>query len=182
MKEIPDIRETVYYYGMMTSGNEESWNVMWNAFKIEMDSQEKVKLMKGLAGIKEPWILQKFVDLAWDEENVRAQDYIRCLRNIADNPIGNSIVWDHVRNNWDKLVARYGVNTRILGQLIPSITASFSTQVKMDELTAFFEKYPDAGAGVASRKEAIENLKNNMRWLQQNVGEINNWLTEFQAL
>lgn len=166
----------------MTSGSEKSWNVMWETFKNEIDSQEKLKLMKGLAGIKEPWILRKFVDLAWDEENVRGQDYIRCLTNIADNPIGNSIVWDHVRNNWDKLVARYGLNSRMLGRLITSITSSFSTQVKLDELTAFFEKYPDAGAGATSRKEANENLKNNMRWVDQNVGEINSWLTEFQAL
>lgn len=182
VRESPDIRETIYYFGMMTSGSETSWNVMWNAFKEEIDTQEKIKLMKGLAGIKDPWILQKFIDLAWDERNIRAQDYISCLTNIANNPIGTPIVWDHVRNNWDHLVARYGLNSRVLGRLIPSITSSFSTQIKMDEMIAFFEKYPDAGAGAASRKEANENIRNNMRWVEQNAGEINTWLSEFQTL
>lgn len=166
----------------MTSGDEKSWNVMWNVFAKEVDAQEKIKLMKGLAGIQEPWILQKFIELAWDEKNVRGQDYISCLGNIANNPIGRPLVWDHVRNNWDQLVSRFGLNSRVLGRLIPTITSSFSTQIKLDEMTAFFEKYPDAGAGAASRKEANENVKNNMIWVQQNAGEINNWLVEFEAV
>uniref|UniRef100_T1GD19 ERAP1-like C-terminal domain-containing protein n=1 Tax=Megaselia scalaris TaxID=36166 RepID=T1GD19_MEGSC len=137
----PDLRETIYYYGMATSGTEKSWNIMWEIYKNEVDAQEKIKLMKGLSGISEPWILQKFIDLAWDESNVRGQDYVACLSNIANNPNGRPLVWDHVRNNWDILLSRFGLNSRVLGRLIPSITSSFSTQIKMEEMDAFFDNF-----------------------------------------
>lgn len=55
----PDVRETVYYYGMLNSGNEESWNQMWNLFVSETDASEKSKLMYGLAAVQEPWILSR---------------------------------------------------------------------------------------------------------------------------
>lgn len=55
----PDIRETVYYYGMLDSGNEDSWNKMWNLFVTEEDASEKSKLMYGLAAVQEPWILSR---------------------------------------------------------------------------------------------------------------------------
>lgn len=55
----PDIRETVYYYGMLTSGNEEIWNKVWDLFVSETDASEKVKLMYGLSAIQEPWIISR---------------------------------------------------------------------------------------------------------------------------
>lgn len=55
----PDVRETVYYYGMLNSGNEENWNKMWELFVAEEDASEKAKLMYGLAAVQEPWILSR---------------------------------------------------------------------------------------------------------------------------
>lgn len=55
----PDIRSTVYYYGMQNVGTEESWNKVWDLFVAEQDAQEKVKLMQALAAINEPWMLQR---------------------------------------------------------------------------------------------------------------------------
>lgn len=56
----PDIRSTVYYYGMKVAGSEETWNQVFNLFVAEQDAQEKVKLMESLAAINEPWILQRY--------------------------------------------------------------------------------------------------------------------------
>lgn len=55
----PDIRSTVYYYGMKVAGNEETWNQVFELFVAEQDAQEKVKLMEALAAINEPWMLQR---------------------------------------------------------------------------------------------------------------------------
>lgn len=56
----PDIRSTVYYYGMANVGNEQSWNQVWDIFIGETDAQEKAKLMEALAAIKQPWLLQRY--------------------------------------------------------------------------------------------------------------------------
>lgn len=175
---VPDLRQIIYYYGMSGVGNEQKWEIMWNVFINENDAQEKIKLMKGLAGIREPWILQKYIDLAWNEKYVRGQDYFSCLQNIAENPIGTEIVWTYVRNNWAKLVDRFGLNERYLGRMIPAITSSFSSNVKLDELNKFFNDNPEAGAGASARTQALEKVKNNIKWVTENSQQIANWLKE----
>lgn len=122
--------------------------------------------------------MDRFVDLAWDEKNVRGQDYFSCLANIAANRIGEPIVWDFVRENWNRMVSRFGLNERYLGRLIPSITGRFASEVKLNDLKQFFEKYPEAGAGAAARKEAIQRIENNIQWLKNNEVKLNNWLSQ----
>lgn len=40
----------------------------------------------------------------------------------------------------------------------------------------FFSKYPEAGAGKAGRKIALETVSNNIKWLELHETLINNWL------
>lgn len=116
------------------------------------------------------------MEFAWDEKNVRSQDYFACLTAIADNPIGESIVWEYVRENWQNLVNRFGLNERYLGRLIPNIVDNFSTNTKLNEVKAFFAKYPEAGAGASARKEALQIIENNIEWLKNNQKKVGEWL------
>lgn len=114
--------------------------------------------------------------MAWDPKNVRGQDYFNCLLNIAENRIGEPIVWDYVREQWPEMVKRFGLNERYMGSMIPGITAGFSTETKLSEMKQFFEKYPEAGAGAAARKTALETVQNNIQWLQNNEAKVGVWL------
>lgn len=40
----------------------------------------------------------------------------------------------------------------------------------------FFAKNPDAGAGARARQEALENVKNNIRWLSDYKQTLAQWL------
>ncbi|XP_017039730.2 glutamyl aminopeptidase [Drosophila ficusphila] len=171
-----DVRETVYYYGIQSVGEQEVWDVVWELFVNESDASEKSKLMYGLSAVQTPWILKRYIDLAWNETYVRGQDYFTCLTYISANPAGESLVWDYVRENWQRLVDRFGLNERYLGNLIPSITARFSTQTKLEEMEQFFAKYPEAGAGTAARVRALETVKNNIVWLAENLEGVDAWL------
>ncbi|XP_067616962.1 glutamyl aminopeptidase-like [Eurosta solidaginis] len=174
----PDTRTTIYNYGMQSSGNENSWKNMWELYLSETDASERRKLMGGLASIQVPGILSNLIKLIWDENNVRGQDYFTYLIYISTNPVGESIVWDYVREHWLDLVDRFGLNNRDLGAMIPSITGRFSNQTKYEEMVKFFTKYPEAGAGAAARVSALENVKNNIAWLANNKQNIGVWLKE----
>lgn len=173
-----DIREMVYYYGMFSTGNEQIWQIVWERFIVEKDAQEKNCLMYGLSAVQVPWLLQRYIELSWDQKHVRGQDYFSCLQNIAANRIGESLVWHHVRENWLKLVDRFGLNERNLGNMIASITNRFDSQTKLAEMEAFFELYPEAGAGEAARVRAKEKVKNNIQWLKNNKNDIAIWLED----
>ncbi|XP_066600502.1 aminopeptidase A isoform X2 [Prorops nasuta] len=172
----PDVKGLIYYYGIQHSGTEKEWNILFDTFVNETDSAEKLKLMKGLTGISSSWILNKFITLASNENYVRSQDFFGCLQSISNNPVGTPLVWDWVRANWEFLVKRYTLNDRYLGQLIPAITKTFATETKLNEIKAFFVKYPEAGAGATSRAKALETVSNNIKWLSENRVKLEKWL------
>ncbi|XP_030046715.1 glutamyl aminopeptidase isoform X2 [Microcaecilia unicolor] len=124
-----NIRLLVYRYAMAHSGDEHSWNYMFEKYQTTSLAQEKDKLMYGLASV-------------------------------------NSVT----------LLDRYTINDRNLGRLIARITGAFNTELQLWQMENFFKKYPDAGAGEASRKQALETVKSNIEWLKRNKPEIKEWL------
>lgn len=48
-------------------------------------------------------------------------------------------------------------------------------------MKAFFAKYPEAGAGAAARKEALQRVENNIQWLKNNERNVTKWLSEHVA-
>jgi len=174
----PNLRILVYRYGMQEKGDEASWNVMLNRFMNEQNAQEKRKLLSGLAYIRKPWILKQFLNRAKNETIVRSQDYFSSLTYISRNPIGNSIVWKFIREEWPYLVERFSLNDRYLGRIPKTIASGFSTKLELEELKTFFAKYPDAGAGARARKQAIEKVENNIKWLQLHEENIFSQLRE----
>ncbi|KAK4883200.1 hypothetical protein RN001_006519 [Aquatica leii] len=178
--QIPqDLRRTVYYYGMKNSGADD-WFKLLDIFKKEIDATEKLNLLYALSAVKEPWLLHHLIQLATIEgqdQIIRGQDYFTMLQYVSSNPIGSPIVWDYVRENWMYLVNRFGTNDRYLGRLIPAITKSFTTKTKLNEIKAFFEENPNAGAGQVARQEALANVNNNIQWVQIFYDFTKNWGT-----
>lgn len=123
------------------------------------------------------FLLFRFINLAWDEKNVRRQDYFSCISAIANNRVGEPLVWDYVRMQWPEMVARFGLNERYLGSMIPSISDRFSTEMRLQEMKEFFKKYPDAGAGERSRVSALETVQKNIKWLKSNLEPLSDWLS-----
>ncbi|XP_022221899.2 glutamyl aminopeptidase [Drosophila obscura] len=173
----PDLREIVYHYGMQQSSSESDWQKLFELFVEETDASEKLKLMYGLAGVRDAQLLFTLLELASDESIVRSQDYFTCVQNIAGNAVGEPIVWDYYREHWPQLSARFGLTNRNFGRLIAQITKNFASQVKLEELQQFYAKYPESGAGANSRLEAVETIKYNIEWLKQNSNDISDWLS-----
>jgi len=150
----PNIRSNVYRYGIAANGSADAWEEMFQRYLNEKNAQEKKKLLYGLARIKEPWILRRFLLLAKDEKNIRSQDYFSALSYISGNPVGNSIVWDFIRSEWDYLVDRFSLNDRYLGRLPKTVVSSFTTEFQ------------------------LQQIENNIKWLSEHEEVVTNWLTE----
>ncbi|CAG0886917.1 unnamed protein product [Cyprideis torosa] len=124
--------------------------------------------------------LIKCIQLAKNESIVRGQDFLSLLGYISGNPVGLPIVWDFLREEWEYLVDRFSLNDRYLGRLVPQITSTFKSQVKLEEMLAFFAKYPEAGAGARAREQALETVRNNIKWATDPdyLSSIKKWLEE----
>lgn len=176
----PDVRELIYYYGMKGAGNIDSWNILWDMFCNETDMQEKKRLMKGLAGSQEYWIIKKYLEAAWNEKYIPRHDFFQCLMYISDGNLGGSLVWDHIRNNWETITDRYTFSDTNLQEFIVSITNTFCTKVKLEEVKQFFDKYPNIADDV--KKLTLSNIQNNIWWLESNSSHIDDWLAENNLL
>ena len=173
----PDLRPVVYKYGMKSvGGDQETWDWLFERYRSETNAQEKAKLLSGLASVESPWLLSRLIDLARDISNVREQDYFTLMANISGNRVGEPIVWDFYRSEWEYLVNRFSLNDRLLGRMIVVLTNRFSTSLRLDEMKAFFKKYPEAGAGAQNRKIALETVENNIRFRESHAKDIHNWL------
>merc|ERR1711963_279488 len=94
------------------------------------------------------------------------------------NRVGESIVWDFVRNNWTRLVQRFTLNDRLMGRMMSDIVKKFATELKLREIEEFYADYPDAGAGENYRKIALETVKTNIEFVQKYAGDIETWLRQ----
>ena len=172
----PNLRSLVYKYGMLSVGGASTWDLMLERYLKETNAQEKRKLLYGLAQIREPWVLHRFVNLAKNESYVRSQDFFSALSYIAGNPVGNNIVWDFLRSEWSYLVdrfitliinthiiptiiTRFSLNDRYLGRQPKTVSSNFATEFQLLQLKQFFEANPEAGAGARARKQAVEQVE-----------------------
>ncbi|CAH0559336.1 unnamed protein product [Brassicogethes aeneus] len=171
-----DLRGLIYQFGMKTA-NESTWNKMADVYVKESDANEKLKILKGLASVNKEDLLKNLLTKGEDESFVRSQDYFSLLAYISANPLGESLVWDYVRTNWEKLVQRFTLNDRNFGRMVGTITSDFSTEERLKEMQDFFAKYPNAGAGASARVQALEKVNNNIKWKNAYQKNIEDWIT-----
>ncbi|CAI6368671.1 unnamed protein product [Macrosiphum euphorbiae] len=169
-----DIRYTVYYYGM-SMGNDSEWNILWDIFLNEQDPEEKEKLRDALTASKEISILPKLLQNAKNESHVSSKDYFKIISQISHNPFGTQFVWDFLRDNWQHLVDRYSRENWRLTALIDSVCSRFNTQERIGEMNIFFDKHPVAVDGDDERKTLLEDVSNNIKWLEKHEAVISNW-------
>ena len=55
-----DLKSLIYYHGIANSGYKE-WDKLFEKYRIETAASEKNKLLYGLAGSREPWVLRRLV-------------------------------------------------------------------------------------------------------------------------
>ncbi|XP_009930430.2 glutamyl aminopeptidase [Opisthocomus hoazin] len=170
-----NLRLLVYRYGMQNSGNESSWNYMFEKYQETSLAQEKEKLLYGLASVKNITLLDRYLKYIYNTSLIKSQDVFTVLRYISYNTYGKTMTWDWIRLNWQYLVDRFTINDRNLGRIV-TITQTFNTELQLWQMENFFEKYPDAGAGESPRSQSIEQVKNNIEWLEVNKEEIHTWL------
>ncbi|NXB07559.1 AMPE aminopeptidase, partial [Cnemophilus loriae] len=169
-----NLRLLVYRYGMQNSGNETSWNYMFQKYQETSLAQEKEKLLYGLASVRDITLLDRYMKYIYTSL-IKSQDVFTVLRYISYNTYGKTMAWDWIRLNWEYLVDRFTINDRTLGRIV-TISQTFNTELQLWQMENFFEKYPNAGAGESPRSQSLEQVKNNIEWLKENKEEIQTWL------
>lgn len=171
-----NLRLLVYRYGMMNSGTEESWEIMFQKYLSATLAQEKDKLLYGLASVKNINLLHRLLEATKNENIIRSQDVFTLVQYVSRSSDGKIMAWDWMTLNWDYLVNRFTINDRNLGRLPARITTTYSSNLQLWKMEHFFALHPNAGAGEMPRKQALETVKNNIEWVERNRDEVRVWL------
>ncbi|KAI4472307.1 hypothetical protein M0802_016954 [Mischocyttarus mexicanus] len=157
---------------------ESIFDKMWEFFLRETDAQEKKRLLIKLAAVKNKDILAKYLQKIQDEKVVRRQDLFEIISNIALNPMGLDIVWDFFRNHWENLIEKFPLNDHVVDVVIGTTISLFKDEQKLKEVEDFFDKYPNTRPSKHIKKNVIEDIKSNIKWLNKNLWQFEKWLNE----
>uniref|UniRef100_A0A8C5D891 Aminopeptidase n=1 Tax=Gouania willdenowi TaxID=441366 RepID=A0A8C5D891_GOUWI len=168
----PNLRSTVYC-SALAAGTMEEWDFAWTMYRNATVASEAEKLMWALSCTKEPWLLNKYLQYCLDPEKIRKQDAASNIVNIANNPIGQPLVWDFVRSNWKHMI-NYGAFS--LGGLINGVTKRFSSEFEYKQLLQFKEENEaQLGSATMAVQQALERTQTNMKWVNLNKKPVLDW-------
>ncbi|XP_025079132.1 aminopeptidase Ey-like [Pomacea canaliculata] len=171
----PEVRDTVYCTALR-KGSVDDWDFLYERFQTEANVHEKNRLMNQLACSSQLWILSRLMDRAVLKGEVRAQDAISVLSGVIQNPIGTSLAWQFVRNNWDVIFKRYNNVVFTLTNLVKALAGRFNTRTQLEEVQNFIDTHPNLGTATRAFQAAVETTRNNIRWMDKNYDVVKSWL------
>ncbi|UYV80524.1 ENPEP [Cordylochernes scorpioides] len=171
--EVPSsgMRSLVYRYGMSDTGREEHWAFLWHRYRQASSSLERRSLLDGLAHVREPWIIHRYLKYTMDVTKVNNADFFSALRYIAENPVGRSLVWKFLRDEWPALMRRFSSDSVHLGTLVFAICQHFTSQFELQEMLDFFQRHPGSWA-----RRAVETVRTNILWVRRFETSVGEWL------
>ncbi|XP_053979682.1 glutamyl aminopeptidase-like [Hylaeus volcanicus] len=172
-----DIRSIVYTFGLVTQSDDVGsiFENMSRLLAMENDAQERERLIIGLTAIRDKDTLNRYLERATDGNLVRKQDFTDVLIKVAMNPAGVDVAWNFIRSRWTSLVAEYNTNGYSLGKAVVAIVSSFKDRRMLQEARRFFLEH-ELGVTESTKRNAIEEIENSIKWLDANVQNIDWWL------
>ena len=167
----PDLRGVVFALAAQ-SGGKDVYDQIWG-LEGETDlAEEKIRLLMSLTRFQQPELLNSTLADSLSAK-VRSQDSITLVAGVAANPKGRDLAWEFVKDNWAEFDRRYGGGGFGLMRLV-SICSHFNSQEKADEVDSFFAEHP-APAAERTIRQALERVRLNIKWLEQNRQELTDW-------
>ncbi|PFX22378.1 Aminopeptidase N [Stylophora pistillata] len=178
-KTVPaNFRSLVYFYGIKNSGVEE-WDFAFEQFQNTTVASERRKILYGLAGASEPWILSRYLQYSITPDKIKSQDTSRVLSYVANyNPNGRQLTWQFLKLNWNLIKEKFGGGFFAIRNIILSVTSGFSTEFELEDLKEFNRKH-SAGSGTRAQQQAEEGVMANIQWRKENEQDVSNWLKYF---
>ncbi|XP_034944912.1 aminopeptidase Ey isoform X2 [Chelonus insularis] len=173
----PNLKSVVYCTAIRTGGQAE-WDFAWERYQKTNVGSEKDLLLYALGCTREPWILSRYLEWAITENSgIRKQDASRVFGAVASNPVGQSLVFSFLRNNWPRLKKYCGSSMLAINNIVKSATKKISTKYELKDLLEFAQEHEKELGGVTRTiQQSIEQAESNIRWLNKNYITIRDWL------
>ena len=170
----PTLREVVYTTGIKY-GSAKEWDGMWKKYKTSRIPSEQRILLTALSSTRSPWLLQRLLTLSLDKEQIKPQDTVQVITDVARNADGRLLAWRFVRANWKKIVSSFGQGSFSMDTIISGVTFHFSRNFDRNEVASFFSSV-DVGSGSQAVKQSLQRIQGNIYCKKYVEDQVINWL------
>ena len=167
----PDLRGVVFSLAAQ-AGDRATYDQLWGLEERARLQEEKIRLLLAMSRFQDVNLLNDTLERSLSSR-VRSQDTITVVAGVAANPAGRGPAWEFVKSNWAEFDRRYGGGGFGLMRLV-SIVNGFTTEEGMADVEKFFTDNP-APAAERTIRQALERMRLNIRWLEQNRPALNAW-------
>ena len=137
-----DLQEPVFVL-VAWQGNEKTYNKLLSLYKKSTLQEEKIRFLMAMCNFKQKNLLLKTLALSLTPE-VRSQNIRVPIMGVSANIYGSDILWPWLKNNWKKLVGRFGVGNPLANRIVASIGSVIDDKQEKD-VRKFFKRMPLPG-------------------------------------
>ncbi|MFZ0317919.1 MAG: M1 family metallopeptidase [Candidatus Sulfotelmatobacter sp.] len=159
------------------TGDQGFYDKLMVALKNPKSPEEYYLDLYTLPRFGDPKLLEETLNYAISPE-VRSQDALGVIRRVMNNPAGQALAWDFVRQHWSEVAKSGGpfASAEVVGA-----TDSFCTAHMRDEVTDFYTAHKIEGAERTYR-QSIERINNCVDLKSQQESQLASWLGQHGSL
>ncbi|XP_017549208.2 endoplasmic reticulum aminopeptidase 1 [Pygocentrus nattereri] len=169
-----DVRLVVYTEGART---EEGWDFLLEKYRQTLYPSEKSQIKAALSYSPLADKLKWLIERGLEGDILKTHELPSLVISVSKNPQAYKLAWDFLRTNWQKLVQKFDLGSSSISRMVVGVTNQYSTREKLVEVQSFFSSLEQGmGAGLRSVQQAVENIEENIRWMDKNVPLLTHWL------
>lgn len=174
-KHIPTDLRSVAYFAAAKSGGSAQHTTFIRKYTEATSQQEQSRLGRALGAFDDEKLLAKTLEFMMSKQ-VRPQDTVSLAHAVWANPLGRRLAWESLKRNWNELVRRYTITSRMLSYFIMG-TALFVSEKDADTVERFFKKTKLFKTNRALA-QSLEKIRANAAWVNRDRKLIEKWLEE----
>nr|DBA23387.1 TPA: hypothetical protein GDO54_014303 [Pyxicephalus adspersus] len=163
----------VYKVGART---DEGWEHLLKMYTMSLYEAEKIKMLEALASTDHGKKLLWLMKAGLHGNVIRSQDFPIIIRFISENVPGFLLAWNFVKQNWDEITQKFPPGSFPIQTIVTKSTSQFATEVYLNEVVSFFNSTKGTSRNMWCVEEAIETIKLNIQWIDNNLNSLQNWL------
>uniref|UniRef100_A0A671KCQ7 Aminopeptidase n=1 Tax=Sinocyclocheilus anshuiensis TaxID=1608454 RepID=A0A671KCQ7_9TELE len=166
-----DVTMAVFSVGART---EDGWEFLFEKYKESMYVSMKSRIKMALTTSP---LDHKMMEQSLVGEVMKTQDLPYVVTSVSKNPKAYKHAWDFLKANWDALIKKFDLGSHSIAHMVVGVTNQYSTREILAEVRSFFSSLrTETGAELRCILQALENIEENIRWMDKNLPLLKAWL------
>ncbi|XP_010731980.3 leucyl-cystinyl aminopeptidase isoform X2 [Larimichthys crocea] len=168
-----DLQQVVF---SVAAQSDEDWPILLNKYGHATYDSEKRKMLRGLASTQDVRRIVWILKAGLKGDPIQTQELPLVINAICNGFAGYLFAWDFIQENWDSLIEKFHVGSFAIQTIVKSATSQFSTKAHLDQVQGFFSSLKERGSQMRSAREALETIRLNQRWMDNNLPMLQRYL------